>query len=116
MNQRWTPGSGAVVTRFPITQNGNAENDQSSISAEESSEENNQFNASEDVRSIMFAFIIVFIFFSGVFLLKHFEKLNFDNIALLILLVFSAGLFWDSHRKSDVSEVIDFKEPRIGED
>lgn len=90
-----------------------AETEQTCLDESGTVTEYNLENKRENIKSIFFAFIVVYIFFTTVFFLKYFEKLTFDNIVILAVVVFSICLFWVSHRKNEVNEVTEFKEPKI---
>ncbi len=113
MNQRWTPGSGAVVTRFPITKKDIEGSNPNNICEVEDVEEYYQSNTSEDIRSIIFAFAVVFSYFSGVYFLKNVGELTFDNVIVLTVFVCLVAEFIRMQRKKHPPEIIDFKEPKI---
>lgn len=90
------------------TDNNQAQQKEDQLVTEDSEKDNR-----EEIRSIIFSFTIVSLFFSAIFILKHFEKLTLDNIAISLLIAFSIGVFWASHQKKDTNEIIEFKEPKI---
>jgi hypothetical protein len=113
MNKRWTPGSDAVVTKFPITKNEIEKSNLNNICEGEDVKEYCRSDTSEDVRSIMFAFAVVFSYFSGAYLLNKVGELTFDNVIVLTVLVCLVAEFVRMQCKKDISDIIDFKEPKI---
>lgn len=77
--------------------------------------EDNQHNSSADNHSILIAIAVVSVFFGGVYLFNYFGKLTFDNIFIFAVFIFACISLWGSNNKDKIHEILEFKEPTIGD-
>lgn len=73
------------------------------------------FQIASETLSVLGDFLIVLITFFTVWLLKKEGYLNIENTLFFIVTIFTFAAFWGSHNKDKIPEILEFKEPKIGE-